>query len=128
MPPSTPIWTLNASGITPAGSAGRTDLAGCHITENDTGTAYEFTEPNINNVLSTTTGSSLPTVPFDFPEFTYDGLQWNIRVTTLPAGANGSGTWSTPGDEVKETAPQSGDFTAQAGAGLGEDEAASAKA
>jgi len=128
MPPTTPIWTLNASNITPVGSAG-VMLAGCHITENSTGTAYEFTQPNINKVLSTTTGSSLPSVPFSFPQFTYKGLDWNITVASLAVGANVTGTWSTPGDELAAhplpTTPQSGDFTAQAGEGLDEEAAAS---
>jgi hypothetical protein len=126
-PPTPPIWTLNASGITPVGSAGQTDLAGCHITENNAGTAYEFTEPNPNNVLSTTTGSSLPSVPFTFPVFTYDSLEWTITVTSLGVGVNGAGTWSTPGDEHNDhadTGPENGDFTAQSGSGLGEEESA----
>jgi hypothetical protein len=129
MPIPPAVWTLNASDINPAGSIGQKDLAGCHITENNAGTAYEFTEPNINKVLSTTTGSSLPSVPFSFPVFTYKGLQWNISVSTLPVGASGTGTWSTPGSERPTTGIQSGDFVAQSGSGLAKDKgAASAKA
>lgn len=128
-PPTPPIWTLNASGITPAGPNG-SDLAGCHINENAAGTAYQFTAPNPNTVLSTTTGTSLPSVPFTFPEFTYDGLNWIITVNSLGVGVNGSGTWSNPLDEVTDTPSTSGDFTAQSGSGLGEGEgdAHSAKA
>jgi hypothetical protein len=126
-PPPPPIWTLPASLIT-GGSAG-VKLAGCHITTDAAGTAYEFTEPNITKVLSTTTGSSLPSVPFTFPTFSYKGLDWNITVTSLSVGVNGHGTWSTPGNETLPTGPENGDYTAQAGAGFEEDDAAhSAKA
>jgi hypothetical protein len=124
MPTTTPIWTLNASGITPAGSAGEQKLAGCHITQNSAGTAYEFTKPNINEVLATS-GPPLPTLPFTFPTFAYKDLDWNITVSTLPSGANGSGTWNTPGSGVAGTAPESGDYTAQSGSGVDADAAAS---
>jgi|ERR1043165_7592312 hypothetical protein len=131
MPPTNPIWTLNASGITPAGLNG-SDLAGCHITTNSTNTAYEFTEPNITKVKSTTTGSSLPSLPFTFPTFTYDGLLWTITVTSMTTGTGGSaaGTWNNPTGPVAEegdddfTNATSGDFTAQSGSKLDEDEEA----
>ena len=126
-PSTPPIWTLNASGITPVGSDG-VNLVGCHITTNAAGTAYEFTKPNINDVLSTTTGTSLPSVPFTFPVFTYKGFDWTVTVSSLPAGSTGSGTWSTPGS-VKRTGAQNGDFTAQSGSGIDEvADAQSAKA
>jgi hypothetical protein len=135
-PPTPPIWTLNASGITPPGSDGAL-LAGCHITTNAAGTNYEFTQPNINNVLATTPGTSLPSIPFQFPTTgVYQGFEWTIYVTSLPSGANGGGQWSiVPVGELSDhpkdpTGPTSGDFTAQSGSGVGEDEAAahSAKA
>lgn len=126
--PSNPIWTLNGSGITPPGSDG-TLLVGCHITTNAAGTNYVFTQPNINNVLSTTPGTSLPSVPFTFPlTSVYRGFQWQIYVTSLPAGATGAGQWNIPpvgdpsGHPPDPTDPKSGDFTAQSGSGLDEDE------
>jgi hypothetical protein len=123
-----PILTLNASGITPANSYGHAKLAGCHITTNAAGTAYEFTEPNINNVLATA-GPPLPTVPFSFPQFHFHEVDWTVTVNTLPMGANesGSGTWSTPGNGPDDTInPQNGDFTAQTGGIVTVDETAAA--
>ena len=114
MPPL-PIWTLNASGIS-GGSEGQL-LAGCHIIVNAAGTAYEFTAPNISDVLASTTGNVLPMPPFTFPTFTYKGLVWSIEVLSLPVGAPATGTWST--------SAESGNFVAQAGEALGDDEAAS---
>src|SRR5262245_27706291 len=111
MPP--PIWTLNASGITPPASAGLM-LVGCHITVDPTGTMYLFTEPNPNNVLAIA-GPPLPAVPFTFPRFAYKGLDWDIEVSVLPVGLTGNGRWHTPGDEKSKTPPQSGDYLAQAG-------------
>ena len=122
------VWTLHANGIS-GGSNGQ-DLVGCHINQNAAGTAYQFTAPNITNVLSTTTGTTLPTAPFDFPEFTYDGDTWNIHVSTLTAGSGSNqaqGSWaSDDSNDIKETGPQSGEWTAQAGSTAGDDLAASA--
>ena len=133
MPPTNPIWTLNQSGITPAGLNG-SDLAGCHITTN--GTAYEFTAPNINTVLSSTTGSSLPSLPFTFPTFTYESLNWSVTVNSLTTGSGGTatGSWNNPPGPVGEeddgdfTNATSGDFTAQSGSKLDVDEAAALSA
>jgi len=66
----TNVWTLHANGIS-GGSNGQ-DLVGCHITKNSAGTAYEFTAPNINTILSVTQTTTLPTAPFTFPQFGYD--------------------------------------------------------
>jgi hypothetical protein len=115
------IWTINNGDVT--GGKDGSDLVGCHIVQ--TATAYEFTEPNINNVLSTTPGSTLPTPPFDFPAFSYEGYTWNIHVGALSGGF--SGTWSNTDPTI--TADETGTWTAQAGAGVdeaGEEDAAAA--
>jgi hypothetical protein len=120
--PSAPPWNLNPV----TGEANKTLIAGCHITVNAAGTAYQFTEPNPANILSTTTGTSLPTPTFSFPVFTYKGFQWTITVTSLPTNANGAGTWYTAATpEIKATGAQNGDLTAQAGGTIapGEEEA-----
>ena len=114
MPPL-PIWTLTASGIS-GGSEGQ-KLAGCHIIVNNAGNAYEFTAPNISEVLASTTGNVLPLPPFTFPPFIYRGLEWTIGILKLPIGAPATGTWST--------SAESGNFVAQAGEALAGDEAAS---
>jgi hypothetical protein len=121
------IWTLHARGITPASSYAHAKLAGCHITTNSAGTAYEFTEPNINNVKATA-GPPLPSVPFSFPEFHYHEVDWNVTVYTLETLAV-TGTWSTPGNaQVPDDTvnPQNGDFTAQTGGQVTPEEAANA--
>ena len=126
----TNIWTLHANGIS-GGSNGQ-DLVGCHINQNAAGTAYQFTAPNVTNVLSTTTGTTLPTAPFDFPEFTYAGDTWNISVSTLSGGAvsnQAQGSWDSDDEnKIKETGPESGEWTAQAGATVGDDMAATKSA
>jgi len=122
------IYTLNASGITPVGSYGQANLAGCHVTLNAAGTAYLFTQPNINNVLAQA-GPPLPSVPFSFPTFGWQGVDWNLTVTSLAPGAV-SGTWSTPGMPIAKpddtVNPQNGDFTAQTGGQVTPEEAANA--
>jgi hypothetical protein len=121
--PNPPEWTLHRADIT--GDSDGEKLHGCHIRKNDAGTAYEFTEPNINKVLSTTR-PPLPQGAFTFPSFDYKDVKgWVIGVIApLISGVTAIGTWNTPGVKPGNTQPQSGDFTAQSGSGLGEDDAA----
>src|SRR5688500_4238690 len=114
------VWTINATGVT--GGSTKTDLVGCHITTNDDGTAYEFTDNNINTVLATTSGTSLPTTPFTFPSFGLDGYTWTITVNTLTGGdvrthAERTRSSNAPGI----TADEEVTHTAQAGGGAEED-------
>jgi hypothetical protein len=113
------IWTIRPGGVT-GGNFGM-DLLGCHITENAGGTAYEFTEPNINNVLATTPGSTLPTGGFHFPEFTYNGPTWSIQVNSLTTN-QAQGTWEAIAGQIEGTRAAIGDWIAQAGSGAGGDE------
>ena len=88
------VWTINAGDVT--GGSTKTNLVGCHITTNDDDSAFEFTDNNINEVLSTTPGTTLPTPPFTFPSFDLDGYTWAITVNTLTGGAGGNqaeGDW-----------------------------------
>ena len=128
--PNQPEWTLSAKDT--HGSFGQL-LVGCHITENSTSTGYRFTQPNPSNVLANSPGTSLPTAAFTFtPAFDYNGLT-GVTITMEPPVAsdkNWKGTWSCTGsppmkDVPLPQGPQSGDFTAQAGSGMDEDEAAS---
>lgn len=114
------VWTIHAGDVT--GGSSKTNLVGCHITVNDAGTAYEFTDNNINEVLSTTSGTSLPTPPFTFPSFGLDEYTWTIVVNTLTGGASGNqaeGTWSNNAPTI--IAGEDGTYTAQAGSGTEED-------
>ncbi|PWT87830.1 MAG: hypothetical protein C5B55_14180 [Blastocatellia bacterium] len=105
-------WTIHSGGVT--GGSHKDKLVGCHITTNDTNTAYEFTDHNPNTVLSTTTGNSLPTPPFTFPTFGLGGYDFSIEVTTLTGGPSNNqaeGNWSIP----SPTADPDGTWTAQSG-------------
>ena len=111
----TPIWTISNNDV--SGGSNGSLLVGCHITKNAAGTAYEFTQPNINNVLSTD-GPPLPTVPFTFPSFTYQGFTWTITVNSLGLNADVDGTWATAATpEIEDVPAQQGDYTAQTGGG-----------
>jgi hypothetical protein len=115
-----PIWTIRASGV--SGGNTKSDLVGCHITTNDAGTAYEFTNNNITDILATTPGTSLPTPPFTFPSFGLDGYTWTIAVNTLTGGAGGNqaeGTWSNDAPSI--AAAEEGNYTAQAGSTVEDD-------
>jgi hypothetical protein len=118
-------WTISQA----RGQRDAADLIGCHITINAAGTAYQFTGPNPSQVLSTTTGGTLPTPPFDFPEFPFPGLgpgvyDWRIHVQTLTGGVSqtrAEGTWRNNDPATDPTDDETGTWTAQAGSGVDED-------
>lgn len=112
--------TINASGVT--GGKDRTDLVGCHFVQNTDN--YQFTEPD-GTVLATA-GPPLPALPFSFSTFAFEGWDWTIRVTTLtggPANNQPGGSWTN--NDVN-LANEEGNWTAQAGAGGDEKDAAAA--
>src|ERR1700752_851839 len=117
-------WTIHST----AGGKDNSDLQGCHIQVN--GNTYQFTQPNIQSVLSTTTETTLPTPPFAFPAFQFGAYTWTIIVTTLTGGHGNNkaeGTWTNTDPSI--TADESGTWTAQAGGTIDpEEDAASAKA
>ena len=121
------VWTIHSTD----GGKDSSQLQGCHIQVN--GNTYQFTQPSIQNVLSTTTGTTLPTPPFTFPAFSLgaDGYSWTIIVTTLTGGHSNNkaeGTWTNTDPSI--TADESGTWTAQAGSTIDpeEEDASSAKA
>jgi len=118
---SAPEWTLNASSLTGKGDK----LAGCHIFQNTSN--YTLTKPNPNEILSTSSGTSLP---LTFPTFSYkDVNDWSVTLSTAPDGATATGSWSFPTQQFKDPTNipgESGTYTAQTGPGLvAEEEAAS---
>jgi hypothetical protein len=126
-------WTIAANGV--QGGSNKSDLVGCHIAQNSGGTAYQFETPS-GSVVSTTTGTTLPTPPFQFPMFTSTlagttSRNWYITVETLTGGASNNqagGKWSNSQFENPEADPTD-TWVAQAGASVGaEDEAAGASA
>jgi len=125
-------WKIKNSGDV-GGGKDSADLVGCFINENNAQnpTAYQFNSPNPNStVLATTQTTSLPSVPFSFPQFgpwpsgtTY---LWTITVNSLTGGASGNdatGTWINTDPAVDND--ESGTFTAQSDAKV-DDEAADA--
>lgn len=108
-------WTIR-KGDVGGGKSGQ-ELDGCSIRVNEAGTAYEFLA-----VVARTAGTELPTVPFTFAPFAYNGLVWNIEVQRLETD-QAIGQWGN-NKRTDSDAPQdeSGTWTAQAGSGLPEDE------
>jgi len=121
-----PEWTLNAGSLTGSGDK----LAGCHIFNNTTN--YTLTKPNPNDVLATSSGTTLPVT---FPTFSYKDINlWTVTVATAPDGATATGSWSFPNQPEAQdpdgvpTSAESGTYTAQTGPGQFEEEASSASA
>src|SRR5258706_1826482 len=109
------VWTITANDMK-GGSLG-SELTGCHVTKNEESNAYEFTQPDIKQVLGTTAGNALPAGSFAFPEFSYRGATWMIAVFLLDTKQI-TGTWG--GSPQKElTDEETGTWTAQAGSGEG---------
>jgi hypothetical protein len=102
-------------------------LDACDIRVNADGTAYELV-----GVLAVKSDNGvLPEPPFYFPEFTYQGLVWNIHVETFKYQGEdkGFGQWSNNAQPVGPPGEEDGTWTAQAGQGVeskGEEDAASA--
>jgi len=117
-PPSPPLWTLNASGL--SGGTNSAKLAGCHIAQNSTTSVYTFYDPSWNS-LGTFSGTTLTC------SFNYNGINnWTVTLSTATSGGNATGGWSTPAQGGKKTGSQSGNYTAQTGAGpISAEEAAS---
>jgi hypothetical protein len=96
-------------------------LDNLEIQSNSSG--FQLINPNATvpnpSVLSTTTKTS---APFEFDNVSWDGQIWNVHVKApLVDGQNGNGTWHLHGHGTKRTGGQDGDFTAQAGSGVGEE-------
>src|SRR4051812_5923515 len=103
------VWTLHANGLT--GGNSKSNLVGCHINQNAAGTAYQLTAPNINTILATTGGTTLPTAPFSFPGFSFQNYTWGISVSTLTGGPGGNqaqGSWTN--DAAGIAAGEGGDW------------------
>jgi hypothetical protein len=107
------------------GGPDKSDLIGCQIRENDAGTQYELLF-----VVSRTTGTTLPTPPFNFPSFDFADTTWTFGVSTMPASnAPATGTWNTADNPTA----QDGTWQAQSDQGndddlTAEDDAAAASA
>jgi hypothetical protein len=90
-------WTIHADGVE-SGTNG-TKLVGCHL--EDTGTNYQF-EDKDGNVLKASTGTTLPSLPYDFPMFKHafggtTKLPWYIKLETTTHGQSqnkAKGKWS----------------------------------
>jgi hypothetical protein len=107
------VWTISANDLK-GGNLG-SQLLGCHVTENLEGNGYEFTQPDIKQVLGTTAGNALPAGSFAFSGFSYRGANWIIAVFLLDRKQI-TGVWG--GSPQKEgTDDESGTWTAQAGSG-----------
>jgi hypothetical protein len=118
-PPAPPLWTLNSGGLT--GGSHKAKLVGCHIARDAQG-VYTFYDPSWN-VLATFSGTPLSCT------FDYDQIDdWTVTLSTAVVDGNATGGWSTPGTELEDTLPQSGDYTAQTGGGTVLPEEASDKA
>ena len=102
----------------PHGNRAGDPLDGLQIQQTSTG--YQLVA-----VLSTTDKKA---APFEFHDVPFANETWDLHVEApLDPNKNGGGEWHMHGKGPMDTGGQDGDFTAQAGSGLGDepDEAAS---
>ena len=100
------------------------DLVGCLIEQTDTG--FEFKAPNNDPPLSKTPEHLMPTLPFTFPDFPYEGHIWRITVDGINVGASRKEALGAfKQDPDNPAGEEDGSWTAD-GTGRGEDEDASA--
>ena len=124
------IWTIPANGIQPQSGPGM-DLVGCHIAiVNDAfGQHYAFEFPN-GQIIVQTPGSTLPSIPFNFPTFNtgfrgHTAKDWYIRVTSGGPNAQQLGGLAGNNSFAERVNPADADpdtFTAQAGVGVDPDD------
>jgi len=123
-------WTINNAG----GGGNSAELIGCHLATS--GNSYQFQTPSGGVVATVTgTGTSLPTLPCDFPMFNSalagtTAVDWYISLESTTDGASknkAKGTWSNTAPlGITDTDPDT--WTTQAGVGVepegdqGEDE------
>lgn len=100
------------------GGKDKTLLYGAEIHPTDDGKNYE-----LRIVAARTSGNSLPTGAFTFPQFDFADYTWTIAVTAQTTEQM-TGTWANTDPQITEA--ENGDFTAQAGQGADEDKDASA--
>ena len=122
-------WTIDNA----KGGGNDSELIGCHLAIS--GTNYQFQLPS-GSVVATTTGTTLPTLPFNFPMFNSalagtTAVNWYITVESTTDGVSGNkakGTWSNTGFVTGITDTDPPTWTTQAGVGIdpegdqGEDE------
>lgn len=102
-------WTIKEAQGGQSGSL----LDGCQIRKNADGSV------DFLGVLATATGDG---PPYNFPEFAYQGLVWNLDVNTFNFDQRGEvqGKWSN--NAPKLPGEEEGTYTGQAGSGGGQEE------
>lgn len=103
---------------------GGNDLIGCLLEETETG--FEFKDPNSDPPLTQTPENLMPTLPFTFPDFPYEGHTWRITVREINVGSSRKEALGLfKRDPVSPEGEEDGSWTAD-GTGKGEDEDESA--
>ena len=127
------MWIIRTRNDVHGPGPNQASLVGCQlaIVTDASGTHFQFKAPSTGSGEVTTTGSTLPALPFKFPVFTAPlagpiPQPWYIRVTTLTGGIHGrdaEGTYSnTPPTMPSDPGAGEDDndtWTAQAGHGTG---------
>ena len=111
-------WTIKNDPL--PNNAGGDDLDGLQIQtfSGDLLTGYQLIDPSVAKVLATTEQKA---PPIQFEHVNYKGGTWHLNVASPPQrGATAYGVWRRD-KSVSQTGGQDGDFTAQAGSGLGEE-------
>ncbi len=106
-------WTIHET------TDGGDGIHGCHIVQTTTG--FDFTHGT--KVLASVTEKA---PSFTFPEFVHKNRFWSIGASSLPAGNSASGSyssWPDVDDDPGGTGPEEGEWTAQAGSGVPDEDA-----
>ena len=118
-------WTIENDP--PPNNAAGDALDGLEIAQ-ITGGSGGYSLIDSGGVQLSSTNQTSP--PFTFTQVQIGANKWNIHLTKLPAGENGKGKWTLLGNgghSLSDTPNQDGDFTAQAGTGMGDEHGKPAK-
>lgn len=120
--PTNNFWTID-NDPPPNPGAGNA-LNGLQIQQVTSGTPPVVTGYQLMNGASEVGSTSDTTMPISFTDVSFASKTWDISATVSPA-VDGSGTWSIVGARPADDAGDNGEFTAQAGSGAEETDAAS---
>ena len=115
------FWTIQNDPPPGTGNA----LNGLQIQQVTSGTPPVVTGYQLMSGSTQEGSTTSTTMPIEFLSVTFAGKTWNLTNINVAPDVNGSGDWAIIAGLSEEDDGDNGEFTAQAGTGVEEDDAAS---
>ena len=115
------FWTIKNDPPPGTGNA----LNGLQIQQVTSGSPPVVTGYQLMSGVTQKGSTSSTTMPIEFLDVKFAGKTWNLTNIDVTPGVNGTGGWEKISGLSEEDDGDNGEFTAQAGTGVEEDDAAS---